>query len=271
MIVNTKREATLLQGFEYGLLRVPLSQHFRIIAGCSIRRRWVHVQPIRLRLRRQRREPPVTNPKLCHQLTEHRQRLRFEPLHHRLRQPLLLGLRLLSKAIHRRTERLRRGCGVRGPWATEDLLVDGLKGVAWVWVHVASVVSEVDDGGIWIGGGDGVGLGSGDAVDFRVEGLHPPKHVVEWAVLLDQNDDGFDGGRGSHWFSGWGRDERVQKKEKKVLWGGEQQTWYKRSENPKVNYSNISNWWENCLMPIERRRLRNMQLIVEINSHPCKK
>ena len=83
---------------------------------------------------------------------------------------------------------------------TDYLLVNGLEGVAGIGVDVGGPVAEEDAVGVGsgVGGGDGVGLGPVDAVDLRVEGLHPPQHVVKRPVLLDQNDDRFDGVLSSH-------------------------------------------------------------------------
>ncbi|CAL9006054.1 unnamed protein product, partial [Prunus brigantina] len=71
------------------------------------------------------------------------------------------------------------GSGGLRPRLAEHLLVDGLDGVARVWVDVGRAVAEEELGGVRVGGGN--------------EGLHPPQHVVEGAVLLHQNDHRFDG------------------------------------------------------------------------------
>lgn len=56
-----------------------------------------------------------------------------------------------------------------------------------------------------------VGLRPINTIDFRVEALHPTKHVVERAVLHDQDDNGFDGtGLGMDYWSGSKEDEDME-------------------------------------------------------------
>ena len=64
--------------------------------------------------------------------------------------------------------------------------------MAWVRVDVDGLVTEEEAVGVGVRSGYGVGFGAGDTVYLRIKGLHPPKHVVEGAVLLDQNDNRFD-------------------------------------------------------------------------------
>lgn len=85
---------------------------------------------------------------------------------------------LLSEAVHRSRRRL--SCVVVG---AEDLLADGLERVARVGVHIVGPVREEYSGRGRVGDGEPVRLGAGDAVDGRVEPLHPPQHVVEGPVL----------------------------------------------------------------------------------------
>lgn len=73
-----------------------------------------------------------------------------------------------------------------------DLLVDCLDGVAGVGVDVLGLIAEVDGAGRGVGGRERVRLPAGDAVDGRVQGLHPAEHVVERPVLLDQDHHGLD-------------------------------------------------------------------------------
>lgn len=92
---------------------------------------------------------------------------------------------LLGKAVHGS----RIGGGVIG---AENLLAYGLEGVAGIWVDVVGLAVEEDALGVWVGDGKRIPLGAIDAVDFRVDLLHPAQHVIEGAVLHDEYDDGFD-------------------------------------------------------------------------------
>uniref|UniRef100_A0A7C9CZT6 Uncharacterized protein n=1 Tax=Opuntia streptacantha TaxID=393608 RepID=A0A7C9CZT6_OPUST len=97
------------------------------------------------------------------------------------------SVRLLREPAHR----CRVGPGIVGP---EYLLPYGLEGVARVGIDdVVGGVVEEDLRGSRVRHGDPVGFGAINAIDFRVEAFHPAQHVVEGAVLHDQNDDGFNG------------------------------------------------------------------------------
>ncbi|KAK9274244.1 hypothetical protein L1049_019058 [Liquidambar formosana] len=76
---------------------------------------------------------------------------------------------------------------------SENLLANGLEGVARVRVDEMRLVLEENDRGGGVGGGDWVRFGAVDAVDLWVHSFHPPQHVVEGAVFHDQNHNCLDG------------------------------------------------------------------------------
>jgi hypothetical protein len=92
---------------------------------------------------------------------------------------------LLGKAVHGS----RIGGGVI---RTENLFAYGLEGVAGIWVDVVGLVVEEEALGVGVSDGQSIPLGAVDAVDFRVDLLHPAEHVVEGPVLHDEHDDSFD-------------------------------------------------------------------------------
>lgn len=97
-----------MQRVEDGLLRQALDERHGVVARQAVRRRRVHEQPVRLRRGRHRREPPVAHRELLEQLLVHRHGVRPEPVHHRLRHPRLLPLRLLREPVHGRHLHVRR-------------------------------------------------------------------------------------------------------------------------------------------------------------------
>ena len=56
-----------------------------------------------------------------------------------------------------------------------------------------SLVLEEELFGFRISGVEEVGFRAIDPIDFRVEFLHPAEHVIEGAILHDENDNSLDG------------------------------------------------------------------------------
>lgn len=143
----------------------------------------VHKEPVGLRRTGNRREPAVEHREFSDQRGEDRQILGLEALHDGVRQIAGYGEGLLDESQH--------GGGGAG---TEDLLHDVFEGVAGVRVDELGVVGDADALGFGVLGGVRVALAAGEAVDGRVDGLlHPAEHVVEGAVLEDEDHDGADG------------------------------------------------------------------------------
>ena len=73
------------------------------------------------------------------------------------------------------------------------MLLNGLEGVARVGVDIVSLVLEEERFRFRISGVEEVGFSAINAIDFRVEFVHPAEHVIKGAILHDKNDNDFDG------------------------------------------------------------------------------